>query len=135
MSGVHTNDLLAVGDQAPVQPDVAAVIDAGESQQVGLSALRGGELSAVPPIPLIEILRHVVAKILTYVQIRIDTVFSEYLQYGGRHSADLVPRSGVIVRKRQGVAVDRDVLRWGQRPIVRKLKALRRSGPSVTGDR
>ena len=126
VSDVHADNLLVVRDQVAVQPDFAAVIDSREIQEVGRAVGGRGERGAVPPILLVEVLGHFVAKVHPGIQLRVETVLPEDLEDGRRHAVDLVPGGGVVVLRRQSGAVRGEPSSGGQRPIVRQLKLFRR---------
>ncbi len=91
VSVVHADDLCVVGDEAAVEPDLGAIVDAGQLEQIRGVTRGCRERRAVPPVLLVEILRHLVEQVLTVVEVRVGAVVLQHLEDGGRHPADGVP--------------------------------------------
>ena len=88
---VHPDDLLGVGDEVAVEPDLGAIVDAGKVQLIRAVAGGGVERRAVPPVLLPEVLGHLLQKVLAVVQVRVGPVVLERLKNRGGHATDVVP--------------------------------------------
>ena len=136
---VHPDDLAVVGDAVAVEPDVGAVVDAGEVQQVGLLAGRRGERGPVPPVLLVEVLGDLGEQVLAVVQVGVDAVVLQRLQHGGRHPAHRMPGGVVVTGAGHRVAVGAELAGRLELPAAGQfdvLGGLRRGGlehPEVTG--
>ncbi len=95
---VHADHLVGVGHQMTVEPDLGAVVDAGEAQLIRGVPRRRGERAAVPPVLLVEILRYFGEQVLAVVEVRVGAVVLQRLQHGRGHPAHVVPTRAAEVR-------------------------------------
>jgi len=96
---VHADDMLAVGNQMAVQPNLGAVVDPREFEQIDSVVRRRFECRPVPPILLLEILRYGLGHVLPNVEVGIDAVFLKDFQNRGGQPTDLFPIRVLIVDK------------------------------------
>ncbi len=118
---VHADDLSVVRDQVAVEPDLGAVVDAGQLQQVGGVACGRLERRAVPPVLLVEVLRHLVEQVLAVVEVRVGAVVLQRLEDGGGHVADGVPARRRVVGTGHGRAVGTQLGGGRELPAVRQF--------------
>ena len=136
---IHAHDLMIVRKLLAVQPDFRPVIDARKIQPIIFAARGRVKAGAVPPILLVEILRHIFDEIFADIEIGIDAILLQNFQHRGGDMPHRIPALGGIAGARNLFARVRHLLGGGEGPIRLQLNRLgcrlRRDGvPDEKGD-